>query len=84
MSFFVAEVIKSVVVGGITKIPYIHNGSRTGSKRSETANSYRAIETGPTSNQSCIHYINRKQPSKIIQYDGMNTIPRQIHGNTPL
>nr|ATG26627.1 hypothetical protein Cyp_bu_bu1Pt0742 [Cyphia bulbosa var. bulbosa] len=31
-----------------------------------------------------MHYMNSKQPAGIIQYDSMNTIPRQTHENTPL
>lgn len=34
--------------------------------------------------KGCMHYMDRNQPTRIIQYNGMNTIPRQTHGNTPL
>jgi len=30
-----------------------------------------------------MHYMDSQQTTGIIQYDGMNTIPRQTHGIPP-
>nr|DAD24023.1 TPA_asm: hypothetical protein HUJ06_025486 [Nelumbo nucifera] len=43
---------------GITNIPCLHIGSRTGSEESKTANSYRAIEPAqPETRVVCIIWI---------------------------
>ncbi|KAK9082299.1 hypothetical protein Syun_031757 [Stephania yunnanensis] len=55
---------------GITNIPCLHIGSRTGSEGSKTANSYSAIEPAqPETRAVCIIWT-EKQPTRIIQYDG--------------
>uniref|UniRef100_A0A251UVW0 Uncharacterized protein n=1 Tax=Helianthus annuus TaxID=4232 RepID=A0A251UVW0_HELAN len=48
-------VIPKRVMKGITNIPCLHIGSRTGSEGSKTANSYRAIEPAqPATKAVCI------------------------------
>ncbi|KAF9586856.1 hypothetical protein IFM89_039923 [Coptis chinensis] len=58
------------VMKGIMNIPCLHIGSRMGSEGSKTANS--SHRTGPTRNESCMHYMYGKQPTGIIQYDAMD------------
>uniref|UniRef100_A0A453H2W6 Uncharacterized protein n=2 Tax=Aegilops tauschii subsp. strangulata TaxID=200361 RepID=A0A453H2W6_AEGTS len=49
------EIPQSQIMKGITNIPCLHNGSRTGSEGSKTANSYKAIEPAqPETRAVCI------------------------------
>ncbi|PRQ20497.1 hypothetical protein RchiOBHm_Chr7g0228831 [Rosa chinensis] len=51
---------------GITNIPCLHIGSRTGSEGSKTANSYRAIKPAqPATRVVCIIWTKIKQPGSF-------------------
>nr|DAD35503.1 TPA_asm: hypothetical protein HUJ06_006143 [Nelumbo nucifera] len=61
---------------GITNIPCLHIGSRTGSEGSKTANSYRAIEPAqPETRAVCIIWTESNRPGSFnttvrTQYQG--------------